>query len=52
MAAGVLKFMNSLGLIRKFKPMPTEVLAEKLAKAPKVLPAGRHVVELEKIFAF
>jgi uncharacterized protein YbjT (DUF2867 family) len=52
MAAGVLQFLNSLGLIRKFRPMPTSVLAEKLAKGPKVLPAGKHVVELEKIFGF
>lgn len=48
----ILKFLNALGLIRKFRPLNTSVLAEKLAKAPKVLPAGKHVVELEKIFAF
>lgn len=50
MMAGLLKFLNSIGLIRKFKPMPTEVLAEKMAKAPKVLGPGKHVIELEKIF--
>jgi uncharacterized protein YbjT (DUF2867 family) len=50
MAAGVLQFLNSVGLIRKFRPMPTSVLAEKLAKGPKVLGSGKHVVELEKIF--
>lgn len=52
LSAGVLKFLNSLGLIRKFRPMPTSTLAEKLAKAPKVLGAGKHVIELEKIFGF
>jgi uncharacterized protein YbjT (DUF2867 family) len=50
--AGSLNFLNSLGLIRKFKPMPTATLAEKMAKAPRVLPAGTHVIELEKIFGF
>ena len=51
-SAGVLKFLNSLGLIRKFRPMPTNVLAEKLAKAPKVFTTGKHVIELNKIFGF
>lgn len=52
LSAGVLRFLNSLGLIRKFRPLPTSTLAEKLAKAPKVLAAGKHVIELEKIFGF
>ncbi|GAB3928568.1 NAD-dependent epimerase/dehydratase family protein [Larkinella terrae] len=50
--AGTLKFLNSLGLIRKFRPLSTELLAEKMAKAPKTLSAGRHVIELDKIFGF
>jgi len=50
--AGVLKFLNSLGLIRKFRPLPTSILAEKLAKAPKILTDGKHVIELDKIFRF
>lgn len=50
--AGALKFLNTLGLIKKFKPLPTAVLAEKLAKAPKVLPAGKHIISLDKIAAF
>jgi len=49
---GILKLLNTLGLIRKFRPMPTATLAEKLAKAPKVLTAGKQVIELDKIFAF
>jgi uncharacterized protein YbjT (DUF2867 family) len=48
----ILKFLNSLGLIRRFKPLSTALLAEKLAKAPKVLPAGKHLVELDQIFGF
>jgi uncharacterized protein YbjT (DUF2867 family) len=50
--AGVLRFLNSLGIIRKFRPLPTSTLAEKLARAPKVLAAGKHVIELDKIFGF
>lgn len=51
-AGAVLKFLNSIGIIRKFRPIPTALLAEKMAKAPKVLAAGKHVIELEKIFGF
>ena len=50
--SGVLKFLNSLRLIKKFRPLPTSVLAEKLAKAPKALMPQMHVIELEKIFGF
>ncbi|MES1224608.1 MAG: NAD(P)H-binding protein [Bacteroidota bacterium] len=50
--AGVLKFLNSLGLIRKFRPLPTAILAEKMVKAPKVLAVGKHLIELDKIFGF
>lgn len=49
---GLLKFLNSVGLIRKFRPLPTFTLAEKLAKAPKVLPDGMHVIALNDIFKF
>lgn len=52
MSAGVLKFLNSMGLIKRFKPLPTFVLAEKLAKAPYALSLGRHVLELDQIFDF
>jgi uncharacterized protein YbjT (DUF2867 family) len=50
--AGLLKFLNAIGIIRKFKPMPTSILAEKLAKAPKTFTTGKHVIELQKIFTF
>lgn len=49
---GLLNFLNSMGLVRKFRPMPTAILAEKLAKAPKFLGTGTHVIGLEKIFGF
>lgn len=48
----VLKLFNSMGLLRKFMPLPTEVLAEKLAKAPRVLPKGISVIQREDIFIF
>lgn len=48
--AAILKFLNTIGLIRKFRPMPTITLAEKLAKAPKQFANGKHVIELNKIF--
>ena len=48
----VLNAVNAIGLFRKFKPLPTNVLAQKLAKAPKVLPNGKAVIELEGIFSF
>lgn len=48
--AGLLKFLNGLGIIRKFRPLPTSILAKKLATAPKILAPGKHVIELNKIF--
>lgn len=48
----LLKGLNRIGLLRKFKPLDTLILAEKLAKAPKVLPAGNHVIALNRIFEF
>jgi uncharacterized protein YbjT (DUF2867 family) len=50
--AGVLHFFNRLGLLRKFRPMPTKTLAEKLAKAPIKFSTGKHIVELDTIFEF
>ncbi|MFB9080738.1 NAD(P)H-binding protein [Flavobacterium procerum] len=49
-SAVILKFANSIGLFRKFKPLPTAVLAQKLAISPKLFPKADSVVELDKIF--
>lgn len=49
-SASAIQFLNRLGIIQKFRPMPTEILAEKLAKAPKVFANGVHVIELDGIF--
>lgn len=52
LSGSMLNFINRIGLFKKFEPMPTLILAEKLAKAPKVFGEGKHVVELNKIFIF
>lgn len=49
-SASVIRFLNSLGIVKKFRPMPTPILAEKLAKAPKAFSNGTYVVELDEIF--
>jgi hypothetical protein len=49
-SASAIQFLNSLGLIKKFRPLPTSILAEKLAKAPKVYSSGTHEVQLDEIF--
>lgn len=46
----VLNLLNKLSIATKFRPLPTSILAEKLAKAPKIFPPGKHIVELQKIF--
>jgi len=48
----VLNIFNSIGLLKKYKPLPTEVLAMKLAKAPWKLPQGTSVVKLAEIASF
>lgn len=48
----VLNLVNGIGLLKKYKPLPTEVLAMKLAKSPWKLPQGTSVVKLEKITDF
>jgi len=52
LSAGVLHFLNAMGILRKFKPMPTGLLAAKMAKASQSLPEGKHVIALDKIFSF
>jgi uncharacterized protein YbjT (DUF2867 family) len=47
---GLLNILNTVRLFKKFRAMPTLILAEKLAKAPKVFTGGKHIVELDKIF--
>ena len=43
-------FLNKLGLFRRYRPMPTSVLAEKMIKAAKDTKQGTHTFTLDKIF--
>lgn len=45
-------FLNAIGILTKFKPLETQLLAQKLAKAPKILPEGKKIIELKEIFEF
>jgi len=48
--ARALKLGNALGMFRRFRPLPTSVLAGKLAKAPTAFGPGMHVIELDQVF--
>ncbi|WP_347053557.1 NAD(P)H-binding protein [Flavobacterium olei] len=48
----LLGFFNSISLLKRYKPLSTEVLAMKLAKAPWKLPQGTSVVKLQEIAEF
>jgi uncharacterized protein YbjT (DUF2867 family) len=47
-----LDFFNSFGLLKNYKPLPTEVLAMKLAKAPWKMPQGTSILKLQEIVKF
>ena len=48
----LLGFFNSISILKRFKPIPTEVLAMKLAKTPGNLPPGTSVLKLQEIAEF
>ncbi|KAI9430880.1 hypothetical protein F5148DRAFT_990505 [Russula earlei] len=48
-SAIVIQFLNSLGMMQQFRPLPTAVLAAKMAEAPKVSGSGKHVIALGAI---
>ena len=48
----VLGILNCIGIAKKQRPLPTKILAEKLAKAPYILSNGMFSIELDKIFSF
>jgi len=49
---GLLGILNGIGFFKKYRPLPTLVLSKKMAKAPKVLAKGVHVIELDEIVNF
>jgi uncharacterized protein YbjT (DUF2867 family) len=51
-AGSMLNLLNAVGLFRKFRPLPTSVLAEKMIKAPHIFTSGTHIVALNKIAGF
>jgi len=51
-AVKAIEFFNRLGILRSQRPLPTELLAQKLAKAPKLKSAGLRYVEKDEIFRF
>ena len=48
----ILHFFNTIGLFKKYKPLPTSILAMKLAKAPWKMPKGTSVLKLQEIAVF
>lgn len=50
LSASVLGVLNSLGLMKKFRPMPTRLLAEKISEAPKIAKKPVTVFSLDEIF--
>ncbi|KAF2509453.1 NAD(P)H-binding protein [Flavobacterium zhairuonense] len=48
-SVALISFFNGIGLFKNLKPISTAFLAEKLAIAPKKLPAGNTILELNAI---
>ncbi len=46
----VIAFLNKLGLFKRYRPMPTEILAEKMLSAVHKSPKGTFTFILDKIF--
>ena len=51
-AVSVLNFFNRLGMLKAQTPLPTPLLAQKMIKAPGILPDGISKISTEKIFSF
>ena len=46
----VFNFLNKLGILKRYRPMPTAVLAQKMRKEVATVPKGLHTFTLDKIF--
>ena len=44
------KFLNKLGILKRYRPMPTAVLAERMRKEVATVAKGLHTFTLDKIF--
>ena len=45
------RFLNKLGILKRYRPMPTEILAEKMLSAVHNSPKGTFTFALNKIFS-
>ena len=43
-------FLNKLGILKRYRPMPTAVLAERMRKETATAPKGSHTFTLDDIF--
>ena len=46
-----INFLNKLGILKRYRPMPTEILAEKMLSAVYNSPKGTFTFTLNKIFS-
>ena len=46
----VITFLNKLGLFKRYRPIPTAVLAQKMRKEVATAPKGIHTFTLDEIF--
>lgn len=46
----VISFLNKLGILGRYKPMPTAILAERMRKEATTAPNGMHTFTLDEIF--
>ena len=46
----VISFLNKLGILGRYKPMPTAILAERMRKEATTAPNGIHTFPLDEIF--
>ena len=46
-----INFLNKLGILKRYRPMPTEILAEKMLSAVYNSPKGTFTIALNKIFS-
>ena len=44
------KFLNKLGILKRYRPMPTAILAQKMRKEVATAPKGVHTFTLDEIF--
>ena len=45
-----INFLNKLGILKRYRPMPTDILAQKIRKEVAIAPKGLHTFTLDEIF--